>query len=130
MKTICPLSKFVPILAANFIFIVLRGKKSKKKIFYMVKIRDGFLFHIFQAILCIDYLKCLKLWEGVGPAMHEFKCYKISRKKRPYVIYVVVTILSSTPFCHLYKEISPNLWDYVKTILTFICYLVSKLLEI
>ena len=31
----------------------------------MVKIEDNFLFHMFQAILYIHYLKILKLWEGV-----------------------------------------------------------------
>ena len=33
---------------------------------------------MFEAILCIDYLKCLKLWKGVGPGKHNFKWYKIS----------------------------------------------------
>jgi len=26
----------------------------------------------------IDYLKCLKLWKGVGSGMHNFKWYKVA----------------------------------------------------
>ena len=44
----------------------------------MIKFQDNFLFHMFQSILYIDYLKCHKLWEGVGPGMHNFKWYKIA----------------------------------------------------
>ena len=52
----------------------------------MVKIQDNLFFHMFETILYIDYLKCLKLWKGVGPGMNNFKWYKIaeseiSRKK-------------------------------------------------
>ena len=47
---------------------------------------------MFQAILNIDYLKCLQLWEGVRAGMHNFKWYKIaesfkiSRKNTIYVL--------------------------------------------
>ena len=33
---------------------------------------------MFQAILCIDYLKFLELWVGVEPSMYNFKWYKIA----------------------------------------------------
>ena len=33
----------------------------------MVKIQDDFLFRMFQEIVDIDYLKCVKLWEGGAP---------------------------------------------------------------
>ena len=44
----------------------------------MINIQDNFLFHMFQVILYIDYLKYLKLWEGVGPGVHNFLWYKIA----------------------------------------------------
>ena len=47
---------------------------------------------MFEAILYIDNLKCLKLWKGMGPGMHNFKRYKIaelsenSRKKTIFAL--------------------------------------------
>ena len=72
----------------------------------MIKIQDNSLFQMFQAILRIDYLKCLKCWEGVGRVIQNFEWYKIAElsaisKKIPYLFCAVVTILSppelSTP---------------------------------
>ena len=90
--------KFLPI-RINLIFIVLQAKESKNEIFYRGpfkktnydKNHDNLLLHMFQAILNIDYLKCLKLWEGVGPGMQNFKWYKIAElseisKKTPDLI--------------------------------------------
>ena len=47
---------------------------------------------MFEAILCIDYLKFIRLWKGVGPGMQNFKWYKIvelseiSRKKAIFAL--------------------------------------------
>ena len=71
----------------------------------MVKIQIDFLFHMFQAILNIDYLKCIKLsWEGVGQTRMtaggiKSQKYQKFREKIPYMLYVMDYgdhILSST----------------------------------
>ena len=77
----------------------------------MIKIKKNTYSNIFQTILNIDYIKCLKLWKGVPLGMHNFKWYKIgelsekSRKKKSYLLCIVMTILSSKLPCHIHTRI-------------------------
>ena len=50
----------------------------------MIKIQDNFLFHMFQAILYIDYLRCLKLWEGWRRGIAELS--QTSRKNTTFAL--------------------------------------------
>ena len=75
---------------------------------------------MFQAVLCIDHLNCLKLWESVGPGMHigitlngtKLQNYLKFREKRPYLLCVVVAVPSSASLCDLYKRMSQRLRSF------------------
>ena len=111
----------------NILWRILKKKKN------MMKIEDIILFHTFQAILHIVYLKYLTLWKGVGPGMHNFKWYKIIRnlEKKVHICSALWwAYFRAHHFAIFFINKSPSLWDPFKTMLTFICYLVLKLFKI
>ena len=89
----------------------------------MIKIQDIFLFHMFQAILYIDYLNFSDT---------KLQNYPKFQENVPYLLDVVVSILLSISLglFVIFKNKSPSLLDHSKTMLTYICYLVLKLLKI
>ena len=100
----------------------------------MVKVRNYFLFHMSQAILHIDYLKCLRLREGLGPDVNNFR-----RCKSAELSGILRTNTIHTLRCgdHTFERItvilineSSNFLDQFKAMMTFIYFLVLKLLMI
>ena len=61
----------------------------------VIKIKDNFSFHMIQAVVYIDNLNSLNLWESVGPGMHIFKWYKITelseilREKKTHICFAL-----------------------------------------